>query len=625
MDGYGGVLRVNLSTGKVTEEPFAVQDVMNMAGGRGFGIRYLYNEVPPSIDPLGEENKVLLLTGVLAGTSVVAASRWLAVALSPLTGCYAKSCAGGDFGAWMKFAGYDLIILEGKAEKPVYLSISSQGVEIRDAGEIWGKKTGETQARLKEVHGNNARIACIGPAGENLVRYAAIVTGTRTASRCGIGTVMGSKRVKAVVINAKRRLNLSNPSALKQLAKEQIAAIQENPGYRQHKEYGTTGGSVSRNVLGVFPTRNFRYGQMKGYELLSEDEYMKLRTGEFGCYACPARCGKIHQVPEQRPYGGSLSEGPEYESYWSFSGPIDSTSIEASIAADQLCDELGLDTISTGGTIGFAYELYEKGILTKSDTAGLELNYGDHASMISLITMIAMREGFGDILSEGTLGASRRIGNGAETYAMQVKGLELAGYEPRGLKATGFGYATSTIGGSHGNGSLAFQEWGMPVPRAVDRFTEEDKADIVIFNQTQSALTEVGVLCAFSRSWGDWHRRLYGQMLVAATGIKEFGDMEYMSEIGDRIVNLERAYNVRAGFDRRQDTLPERFLTEPLHTREAAGEGEMVRNLDQFLDEYYRLRGWTLNGIPSIEKLKKIGLINEIKDMESYCNSIEDE
>jgi aldehyde:ferredoxin oxidoreductase len=277
-----------------------------------------------------------------------------------------------------------------------------------------------------------------------------------------------------------------------------------------------------------------------------------------------------------------------------------------------------MDTISIGGTIGFAYELYEKGILTKSDTDGLELVYGDHASMIGLISKIATREGFGDVLAEGTLGAARRIGKKSETYAMQVKGLELAGYEPRGLKATGFGYATSTIGASHTNGSLAFQEWGMPVPRAVDRFTEEDKADIVIFNQHQSAMAEIGVLCSFSRGWGDWHHRLYGKMLVSATGIKEFDNKGYLIQIGERIFNLERAYNIRAGFDRRHDTLPERFLTEPLHTMGAGGEGEMVRALDKFLDEYYDQRGWTAGGIPSESKLEELGLKHVVKDLENH-------
>ncbi|MBN2060186.1 MAG: ABC transporter ATP-binding protein, partial [Deltaproteobacteria bacterium] len=482
----------------------------------------------------------------------------------------------------------------------------------------WGKSTAEAQDRIKKVHGRSARIACIGPAAESLVKYAAIVNGTRTAARCGIGTVMGSKKIKAVVINAKKRLNLHDPDALRRLAKEQLISIQENPGYKHHKRYGTTDGSTTRNLLGVFPTRNFRYGQMDRYELLSEDEYMKIRVGEFGCYGCPARCGKIHQVPVNQTYGGSRSEGPEYESFWSFSGPIDSTSIGATVAADQLCDEFGMDTISTGGSIGFAYELYEKGILTKSDTDGLELTYGNHAAMITLITKIANREGFGDILADGTLGAARKIGKGAEAYAMQVKGLEMAGYEPRGLKATGFGYATSTIGASHTNGSLAFQEWGMPVPRAVDRFSEEGKADIVIFNQNQSALAEIGVLCSFSRGWGDWHRRLYGEMLAAATGIKEFSDGRYLALIAERIVNLERAYNVRAGFSRRQDTLPRRFITEPLHTGSARGEGEMVRALDKFLDEYYELRGWTDNGIPSRSKLENLELYSEIKDMEKH-------
>ena len=337
--------------------------------------------------------------------------------------------------------------------------------------------------------------------------------------------------------------------------------------------------------------------------------------GEFGCYSCSARCGKIHAIPAG-PYAGARSEGPEYESYWSFSGPIDSNNIEATVAADQLCDNLGMDTISTGNCIGFAYELYEKGILTKADTDGLELSYGDPAPMITLIKKIGRREGFGDVLAEGTMRAASRIGRGAEAYAMQVKGLELPGYEPRGLKATGFGYATSNIGGSHGNGSLAFQEWGMPVPRAVDRFTEEGKADIVIYNQNQSALSEVGCVCAFAHDWGDWYPRLFGKMLVAATGIQEFADFGYLLRAGERIVNVERAFNARDGFNRAHDKLPKRFQTEPLHTHGAQGDGQVVREMEKFLDEYYRLRGWTNYGIPSPEKLQELGLDYIVKDME---------
>ncbi len=616
MDGYAGkFLRVNLSTGRIEAEPLGEREVMEMVGGRGFGIRRLYDEVPPGADPLGEENKLLFLTGVLTGTAVVAASRWLVCAKSPLTGIYGKSSAGGDFGAWLKFAGYDFVIVEGKAERPVYLHIGPDGCSIKDASSLWGKRTGETQALLREYHGNSMRAACIGPAGENLVRYAAIVTGTRTAARCGVGTVMGSKRLKAIAVNAKRRVSLHDPSAFRGLVKEQVASINANPTYIDHKKLGTTEGSMTRNALGIYPTRNFRYGQMEGHERLSHIEFGKLRTGEFGCYACSARCGKVHTVPSGRPYAGAASEGPEYESYWSFSGPTDSASIEATIAADQLCDELGMDTISAGGAIGFAYELFEKGLLTRKDADGLDLSYGNHGAMVALVGKIARREGIGNLLAEGTVRAARAIGRGAEAYAMQVKGLELPGYEPRGVKATGFGYATSSIGGSHGNGSLAFQEWGMPVPRAVDRFDEEGKADIVIFNQNGSALAEVGILCSFSRSWGDWYRRLYPAMLRAATGIEAFGDMGYLGAVSDRIVTLERALNVRCGIRRREDTLPQRFLTEPLHTGTAPGEGQMVCGLEGFLDDYYRLRGWTTDGVPSRERLEALGLGDVARDI----------
>jgi aldehyde:ferredoxin oxidoreductase len=616
MHGYAGkLLRVNLSAGKAETQALDRRDMMDVAGGRGFGIRQLYDGVNPHIDPLGEENKLLFLTGILTGTAVVAGSRWLACALSPLTGIYGKSCAGGDFGAWLKFAGYDFVVVEGRADRPVYLHVTPEGCEIRDASALWGKKTGETQALLREYHGASTRAACIGPAGENLVRYAAIVTGTRTASRCGMGTVMGSKGLKAIAVSAKRSLNLHDPEGLRQLVKEQVALINANPVYLDHKKLGTTEGSMTRNALGIYPTKNFRYGQMAHHERLSHIEYGKLRTGEFGCYACSARCGKVHAVPQGRPYSGASSEGPEYESYWSFSGPMDSSSIEATIAADQLCDELGMDTISAGGSIGFAYELFEKGLLTTSDTDGLDLTYGNHGTMVALIEKIARREGLGDILAEGTVRAARLIGKGTEVFAMAVKGLELPGYEPRGVKATGFGYATSSIGGSHGNGSLAFQEWGMPVPRAVDRFTEEDKADIVIFNQNGSALGEVGIVCAFARSWGDWYRRLYPAMLKAATGIEEFGDMRYLGMVSERIVALERAFNVRQGVRRKQDTLPVRFLSEPLHTGTAPGEGQMVRGLEAFLDDYYRLRGWTSDGIPSPERLRQLGLEAAAQDM----------
>ena len=618
MKGYAGkLLRVNLSTGTVADEPLPLPVVKDFIGGLGFGIKYLYDELAPHVDPLGEHNKLMLVPGVLAGTQAQGVARWLAITKSPLTGLFARSCCGGDFGAWVKFAGYDFIIIEGKAEKPVYLYISADGIQLKDAAELWGKDTAYTQDWLSRQHGSDVRTACIGPAGERLVKYAAIVSGRRTASRCGVGTVMGSKLLKAVTIKARRNLNLHDPEGYGRLVKEQIEIMRASNEYHKNRKYGTTDGAITRNVIGVYPVRNYRYGELEGYQKLSPEAYKKLEVGDFGCYSCSIRCGKIHVVPEG-PYAGARSEGPEYESYWAFTGPIDSNNIESTIAADQLCDDLGLDSISTGNTIGFAYELYEKGIITKDDTDGLELTYGNHAAMISLIEKIGRREGFGNILAEGTLRAAKQIGKGAEAYAMQTKGLELAGYEPRGLKGTGFGYATNTMGGAHTNGTVMFQEWGMPVPRAVDRFAEEDKADILIFNQHNDSGLEVGIVCFFAFMCGDWYQRLFSKMLQTATGIKEFADRGYLNKVAERIWNLERAFGVREGFDRTHDILPRRFQTEPLHTIEAEGEGQVLRKLDQFLDEYYQLRGWTKTGIPSREKLQELSLGYVVKDIEPF-------
>jgi aldehyde:ferredoxin oxidoreductase len=607
----GKILRVNLSSGKVTTESVPEKIAEDFIGGRGYGIRYLYDEITPGTDPLGEKNKLLMLNGPLAGTTAQAVSRWMTCTRSPLTGAFARSVCGADFGAWLKFAGYEIIIVEGKAEKPVYLHLTPDGCHILDAGEIWGKDTKETQAWLGQQHGKNTRTACIGPAGENLVKYAAVVSDRRTAGRCGTGAVMGSKNLKAVAITAPRKIQLYDPETYNKLAKEQVNIIRNNGSFQNHKEWGTTSTQDVTNAIGIYPVRNFRYGQHTDYQKITGDEYRKLRVGDMGCYSCPARCGKVHTVTSG-PYAGAHSEGPEYESIWAFTGPIESNSIEASIAADQLCDDLGLDTISTGGSIGFAYELYEKGLLKKSDTDGLELIYGKHEPMVALIKKIARREGIGDLLAEGSMRAAASIGKGAEVYAIHVKGMELPAYEPRGAKSQGYNYATASIGASHCYGYAAQDIFGSPEPRPTDRFSEEN-ADVVIYNQDGTAWKETGVVCAFAGGWG-WVN-LFGKMIAAARGIDKFANDAYLKKVGERMFNLERAFNVREGFSRKQDTLPKRILTEPLHTRKAPGEGQIVSHQDEFLDKYYQLRGWTKDGIPTEKKLKELGLDFTLKDM----------
>jgi aldehyde:ferredoxin oxidoreductase len=607
----GKLLRINLSNGKISTESVPESVAADFIGGRGYGIKYLYDEISPGTDPLGEKNKLILLTGPLAGTMAQAVSRWVVCTKSPLTGAFARSVCGADFGAWMKFADYEVIIIEGKAEKPSYIHITPDSCKILSAGEIWGKDTKETQAWLNQQHGKNTRTACIGPAGENLVKYAAIVSDRRTAGRCGTGTVMGSKNLKAVAITAQRALHLADPEAYNALAKEQVNIIKNNEAFLNHKEWGTTATQDITNAIGIYPVRNFRYGQQTNYQKIVGAEYRKLRTGDMGCYSCPARCGKVHTVTSGI-YAGAHSEGPEYETIWAFTGPIESNNIEASIAADQLCDDMGLDTISTGGCIGFAYELYEKGLLKKSDTDGLELLYGKHEPAIALVKKIAMREGIGNILAEGTIGAAGKIGKGADFYAMQVKGLEMPAYEPRGAKSQGYNYATANIGASHCYGYAAQDIFGAPFPHPTDRF-DEGNADIVIFNQDETAWKECGVACGFSGGWG-WGQ-LFGKLLAAARGIDKFKDDAYLDKVGERMFNLERAFNLREGFGRKHDTLPKRILTEPLHTREAPGEGQIVAHQDEFLDKYYALRGWTKEGIPTEKKLKELGLDYAVKDI----------
>ena len=606
----GKILRVNLSSGKVSTETVPEKIAADFIGGRGYGIRYLYDEITPGIDPLGAQNKLLMLSGPLAGTTAQAVSRWMVCTKSPLTGAFARSVCGADFGAWIKFAGYEIIIIEGKADKPVYIHITPDGCKILDAGEMWGKDTKETQAWLINAHGKNTRAACIGQGGENLVKYASVVSDRRTAGRGGTGAVMGSKNLKAVAITATRKLHLFDEAAYNALAKEQVNIIKNNGGFLNHKEWGTTSTQDVTNAIGIYPVRNFRFGQQLNYKEIAGAEYRKLRVGDMGCYSCPARCGKVHSVTSGI-YAGAHSEGPEYESIWAFTGPIESNSIEASIAADELCDDYGLDTISTGSSIGFAYELYEKGLLKKSDTDGLELIYGKHEPMIALIKKIARREGIGNLLAEGTMRVAAKIDKGSEVYAIHVKGMELPAYEPRGAKSQGYNYVTASIGASHCYGYAAQDIFGSPEPHPTDRFSEGN-ADVVIYNQDGTAWKECGVVCTFAGGWG-WIN-LFGKLVAAARGIDKYTDAD-LAKVGERMFNLERAFNVREGFSRKQDTLPKRMLTEPLHTREAPGEGQIVSHQDEFLDKYYQLRGWTKEGIPTEKKLKDLDLGFTVKDM----------
>lgn len=599
-------LRIDVGTGAFSFEEIPEATFRQFIGGRGLGIEFLFRNLVPRIDPLGPQNKLILATGILAGTSVPGFSRWMAITLSPLTGGYARSVGGGKFGAYLKFCGLEFLVLEGQAERPSYVFIDEQGARILPAEDLWGLDTEQTQMRLKAIHGERAQIAAIGPAGESGVRYATITHEWRTASRCGVGTVMGSKRIKAVCLAPEKRWvpPVFDDPLFKKMVADHARRAKEHPRHKKMTALGTTLMTRRMEEMGVFPVKNFQEGRLPGVEKISAEAFAKLKIADCGCYGCTVHCGKVFKA-QDGPYQGAESEGPEYETVFSLGGDLGNTEIGSIIAGDRLCDLLGLDTISTGVAIGFAMELFEKGILRPEEVDGLDLSWGNHQSMVRLIEMIGRRQGLGRLLGEGVRRAAEIIGRGAEDYAIHCKGLELPGYEPRGAKAHGLSYATSNIGGSHMYGYSRQEISGYKLPREVDRFSDEGKGDLAGFNQINKAKEEVLILCNFADSGitPEW----LADLLKAATGREEFGNPAYLDKVGERIVTLERCFNVREGFSRKEDTLPKRMLTEPLGNAGPAT-GEIYRSFEKLLDEYYAAMGYDEQGIPTREKLADLGL-----------------
>ncbi|MFA5316780.1 MAG: aldehyde ferredoxin oxidoreductase family protein, partial [Dehalococcoidales bacterium] len=571
------------------------------------GVSWLYDELKPGIDPMGPENKLIFLTGPLCGTNAQCFGRWKVFFKSPLTGGYFKSSGGGHFGAELKFAGLDGVIIEGKSEKPVYLRINEGKYELRDAAYLADLCCDDIHTLIREeLKDPRTRIACTGPAGDNMVKYAGIFSDRRTAGRGGGGTVMASKNLKAIAVRGQSKVPLSDPEAFSAAVKEQINLIRNHPAYKNFSYRGTQNAEWS-NLLGMSPTRNFREGVLPGWEKIEATNYHPLRVRHYACHNCMVHCASLTKVHTGH-YKGWWSEGPEYETIWGFTGPIVSNEIGLTIAADRLCDELGVDTISAAGSIALAYEMYEKGLITKEDTGGLELIYGRHEPVLPLIRQIASRQGFGDLMAEGTREMARRIGQGSEDYAIHVKGLELPGYDPRGAKSHGLNLMTTAIGADHNSGYASQESHGVAYKgKTLDRFATEGKGELTKYNQDMTAIHDCGILCVFpSVLFMRDSLDLFGRLLSAATGIKDFEDTDHLWKIGDRIMNLERMFNVREGFGRKDDVMPKRITGQTLPEGPSAGKWFEAEEL---LADYYRVRGWDLEtGVPTPEKLKELGL-----------------
>jgi aldehyde:ferredoxin oxidoreductase len=608
MKGWmGKILRVDLTRGALTEEPLDPRAARDYIGGRGLGIHFLRREIDPLCDPLSAANLLVMATGPLTGTGAPTGARYMIMTKSPLTGAITCSNAGGRFPTELKRAGFDVLIFSGRADRPVYLWIHEGQAELRDAAHLWGKTTHAATDLLHAETDPKARVACIGPAGERLVRFAAVMNDKdRAAGRSGVGAVMGSKNLKAVVVRGTGRVPLADPQRFKAFNQEILdrfkAAARETPlGLTIN---GTAGVVVTTQHLGVLPTKNWQQGTFEGWEQIhGETLTAKYLVRNKACYACPIGCGRITRVED--PQFGGEGEGPEYETIYAMGSNCMVDNLAAVIKANYLCNELGLDTITMGATIACAMELVERGYLSE-DEVGRPLAWGDGAALVELTRLAGRREGFGDRLAEGSFRLAASCGH--PELAMVAKKQEFPGYEPRGAQAMGLAYATSPIGGSHMRGDPAYFElFGIPEP--VDPLEWRGKAKITKSFQDLSAIIDAAGICIFFAV-----RNLAGKSLdVPPTGILEYLNaatgadytLEELMRAGERIITAERQFLARAGFSRRDDALPQRLTDEPLPDGPAKG---MVCHLAEMLDEYYREQNWTADGIPTAARLAELGL-----------------
>lgn len=611
--GYmGKILRINLTDKTAKKERLPLEIARDFIGGAGFGIKYLFDEVKKGTDPLGPDNKLIFAPGPFSGTTIPCASRMTIVGKSPLTNAVGMALSGGFFPVELKFAGYDALIIEGKAENPTYLWIKDGTVRFQDASKIWGTLTSDCQQIIKdELADQNVRVSCIGPAGERLSRIACIINERRSLGRKGLGAVMGSKNLKAIAVRGSNPVGIADEKKYKTARAAMLKAMKDSPVlYSEFAKNGTPMVVDLTCVMGIFSAKNWTAtGEFTPISQLGLEGQNSRKIGRTHCYDCPVGCSQL-KLAKTGPYAGTLTEGPEFETIYSFGGETGVDNLDSVIVADRLADELGLDSISAGVTIGFAMELFERGILGTSDTGGLDLRFGNDQAMITLLRWMAYREGLGDVLADGTKRAAEKIGKGAEKYAIHIKGLELPAYDVRGAKAHGLNYATAYTGADHNRG-YAFQEiFGIPVPWAVDRFSYEGKGRLTKWNQdVRTATCDCPTMCAFllDTALPGNATQNTSALMEAVTGIKL--SPEEVEKVGERVNNLARAFNVREGFTRADDTFPERLMTEPL---KAGGSKDQVISRDdlkKMLDEYYTVRGWDLNtGIPTRAKLVELGL-----------------
>jgi len=624
----GQVLKVDLTNRRIKQEPLEMEFMKTYLGARGFNSKTLFDLVKSKrLDPLSPGNILIFGVGPLTGTLSPSNGRMTVTAKSPITNAFGDSNVGGHFGATLKYAGYDQIVISGKSDTPVYLFIEDDEVSIRKANAIWGKNTWETQEIIVKELGRGIQTVCIGQAGENLVPYAAIVTGLKnTAGRCGMGAVMGSKNLKAIAVRGSKGVKIAKPELFLKSCREVFHEVVNAPYFKRRSRYGTALLMEFLNEVGSLSTRNyarpyFEFAEEIGGEALREKYTVKMRA----CFACPAHCTPYYYVKDG-PYQGTLGEGPEFMTTGMLGSRCGNGDLASILVMNNLLNQYGIDVTAFGGVLGWAMDCYEKGILTEKDTGNLSLKWGDQKVMIELIHQTARREGFGAVLAEGETKAPKIIGKGSEKLMHTVKGASLIPEDPRSLRGFTLGYITSTRGADHlradnildGAGLIDVAVKLLELREAADPLTPKGKGKSVKWFEDFCAAIDSAGGCKFQYlQYMDLltSPEKLARQISYATGCNLDG--QGILEIGERIYNLEKAFNVLMGLSRKDDqfSVPDKFLKEPLK------EGPFrntVFELDEMLDEYYEARGWDVKtGLPGKKKLIKMGLGGIAKELTS--------
>ncbi|MEQ8824374.1 MAG: aldehyde ferredoxin oxidoreductase family protein [Filomicrobium sp.] len=615
MGWTGKILRVNLTNGTVQTEPLNMDWAKDYLGQRGLASKYLVEEVDATCDPLGPDNKIIFATGPLTGTCASTGGRYSVITKGPLTNAIACSNSGGYFGAELKFAGWDMIILEGKSPTPVYLCVIDDKVELLDASEIWGTSVWNADEWIKAKHQDPMmHVATIGISGENGVLYSAIVNDLhRAAGRSGVGAVLGSKNLKAVAVRGTNGVKVKDPRAFLKATNDGKKVLAENAVTGSGlPSYGTQVLMNAINEAGAMPTRNSREVQFEGAHDISaeamatprsSDGEKNLQTNQ-ACFACTIACGRISKIDEKhftvvnKPEYWHSSGGLEYEAAWALGSNTGIDDLEALTYVNFICNEQGLDPISFGATVSAAMELYEEGVLTKEHTGGLELKFGSAEALVKCVELTGKAEGFGKELGLGSARLCAKYGR--PELSMTVKGQEFPAYDARGIQGMGLTYATSNRGACHLRSYTVSSEM-LGIPEKTDPLVTEGKPALVKAFQDATAAVDSSGLCVFTTfAWT--LNDIAPQVDAACEG--EWTP-ERMLEIGERIWNMERMFNHRAGFTAKDDNLPPRLLKEAAATGPAKG---LVNGLDKMLPEYYQLRGWTADGVPTNETLSRLAI-----------------